>query len=711
MLAPNTLLQNRYLIIRSIGQGGMGAVYLARDERLGNTVALKETLFTDARLRKAFEREARLLARLRHPALPKVIDHFDEDDGQFLVMEFIAGDDIEVMLAQRGEPFEVARVLDWADQLLTALEYLHTQEQPIVHRDIKPANLKLTAYEQIILLDFGLAKGDVGKLTGVATSRSVFGFTPNFAPLEQIQGTGTDPRSDLYSLGATLYYLMTRVLPADALSRATATVSDLPDPLVPASEIDSRIPAAISDVLGSAVALNPSRRPASAAAMREALIQARRALNSASNRSATTVIPTPSQCSTFSIPEEPQVPPSPIPMPTVPTDPKVVEAPVQPTIVSREPPPPITRPQSPLVESPATPTSRLPWLVGGIIALLIVVIVGTVLVINNSSTNAQWNDTEQNRRADQTAGVAARVNGKPIMLSEVEKLVNQQLQGTHSELSPTQLKQARLQVLDTIIQREVLFQRAENEKLLPSDEEIEAQITKQKQTSGMTAEAFAKALKDQQMTMESLREQVRKDMAIERLQEKWTGKITISDREVEEYYTQNKDQLIKKRGVELAMITADPEINAGVQDDAKTNDEAALKINKIYEQLKTGGDFEAIARARSEDPSATNGGTVGVASEKELRENGFSADLIKQFFVMKVGDITTPVRFANGRWYIFKLNDRRLQDERIMLEGPGVRQQIAESLQNQKKEIANAELLTTAKNEAKVVNYLAAGKT
>lgn len=138
MLAPDALLQNRYLILRPIGKGGMGAVYLAKDERLGNTIALKETFFEDELLRKAFEREARLLAGLRHPALPRVIDHFTEETGQFLVMEFIPGDDLEEMFKEQGGPFPLSDVLRWADQLLDALDYLHTQEPPIIHRDIKP---------------------------------------------------------------------------------------------------------------------------------------------------------------------------------------------------------------------------------------------------------------------------------------------------------------------------------------------------------------------------------------------------------------------------------------------------------------------------------------------------------------------------------------------------------------------------------------------
>src|SRR5882724_8790135 len=113
MLSPETILQSRYRIIRQLGQGGMGAVYEAVDERLDTTVALKETLFADERLRKQFEREARLLARLHHPALPRVSDHFSEGDGQFLVMQYIAGEDLAEMATQRRGPFPASQVLTW----------------------------------------------------------------------------------------------------------------------------------------------------------------------------------------------------------------------------------------------------------------------------------------------------------------------------------------------------------------------------------------------------------------------------------------------------------------------------------------------------------------------------------------------------------------------------------------------------------------------
>ena len=127
-------------------------------------------------------------------------DHFNEGDGQFLVMQYIAGEDLAEMLTERNGRFRQDEVIRWADQLCDALDYLHTQDPQIIHRDIKPQNLKLTARGQIVLLDFGLAKGSAGQLTAVTTSASIFGYTPNYAPLEQVQGMGTDARSDIYSL-------------------------------------------------------------------------------------------------------------------------------------------------------------------------------------------------------------------------------------------------------------------------------------------------------------------------------------------------------------------------------------------------------------------------------------------------------------------------------------------------------------------------------
>lgn len=273
MIEAGTLLQNRYRVERQIGQGGMGAVFIATDERFGSTVAIKETLFLDEKFRKAFEREARLLNSLKHPCLPRVSDHFEEGNGQFLVMEYIEGDDLSEIMERDRKAFALKDVLVWADQLLDALEYLHAQEMPVIHRDIKPQNLKLTPRGQIILLDFGLAKGNVTNPESATAAKSIVGYSRNYASLEQIQGTGTDPRSDLYSLSATLYHLLTGVPPADALTRAMNVLSDKDDPLIPVHEVNGEIPESISEVLYKVMALNANQRPNSAKEMRAMLLE------------------------------------------------------------------------------------------------------------------------------------------------------------------------------------------------------------------------------------------------------------------------------------------------------------------------------------------------------------------------------------------------------------------------------------------------------
>ena len=270
MLSPDTVLQNRYQIVRLLAQGGMGAVYEARDLRLGHTVALKETFFSDDGMRQAFHREASLLASLRHQSLPKVTDHFTEGDGQFLVMEYIRGDDLSRLLEMRGRPMPEHDVLLWADQLLGALEYLHAQQPPIIHRDIKPQNLKLNERGEVILLDFGLAKGASSQQLSSA-GLSVRGYTLSYAPLEQIQGQGTEARSDEYSAAATLYHLLTGVAPPDAVARAAAIVNGQPDPLRPANEINPQVSPQVANALQQALAQDRNRRFASAAVFRRAL--------------------------------------------------------------------------------------------------------------------------------------------------------------------------------------------------------------------------------------------------------------------------------------------------------------------------------------------------------------------------------------------------------------------------------------------------------
>ena len=308
--------------------------------------------------------------------------------------------------------------------------------------------------------------------------------------------------------------------------------------------------------------------------------------------------------------------------------------------------------------------------------------------------------------------IAATVNGRNILLKEVERGMTQQHGPNVTKLSPLELAQARLSVLEQLIQREVLFQRAEREKVLPTEDQIDGAINQQKQSTGMTSEDFEKALREQNISMDTLREEARKNLAINNLQDKYNGKISINDKEVEDFYNNNRQQFVNSRGVALSMIMVDPADNggSGIQDDAKNEADAKLKIDSIYQRLQSKADFATVARAKSEDVNTlARGGDLGFATEEDLKNNSFPPELVSRFFgPMQVGDYTEPVRFNSGKWYIFKLAEKRLETQNLTLESPNVRQQITQALTNERKRILNAALLEVAMNEAKIANNLAA---
>jgi serine/threonine protein kinase len=259
-LAVGTLLHERYRAIRSLGKGGMGAVYEAVDTRLHNTVAVKLMTLTGAEANRAFEREATLLAALRHPALPVVIDYFVEDERQFLVMQYIEGEDLAHALQRMGGPFAAGELLRCALALAGALAYLHRRDPPIVHRDLKPANVNRTPAGEYVLLDFGLAKGRQPDMTVPADERSVYGFTPTYAPPEQIQGLATDPRSDIFAFGATLFHLAAAAPPPTAVERLNRIAGGGPDPLAYRLLAIRGLDVRMQGVIARALALEPGNR-------------------------------------------------------------------------------------------------------------------------------------------------------------------------------------------------------------------------------------------------------------------------------------------------------------------------------------------------------------------------------------------------------------------------------------------------------------------
>jgi hypothetical protein len=301
---------------------------------------------------------------------------------------------------------------------------------------------------------------------------------------------------------------------------------------------------------------------------------------------------------------------------------------------------------------------------------------------------------------------AATVNGKVIKLEEVERLIKQQGQGQEARLSPLELAQARLQVLQNLIQDEVLYQRAEKESTVPSDDEVKTEFNRLKTSSGKTEEQWQKDLQTANETEDSLREKVKKQLAVKKLEDKITGKIEPpKDSEIEAFYNGNKEAFVKKKGVKLAAIVIDPADN-GEGDTTKTEADAVRVGNEIIAQLRQGGDFAQIAREKSEDQSRVQGGDLGYVSEEDLRQNfpaNVAATLMNPEF--KTGQILpTPMQ---GKFYILKLQERSDKDENLTLETPGVRQQVTDSLINARKQLLVQAYAAVAMNDAKIVNNLA----
>lgn len=284
MLAPDRLLKERYRILQKIGGGGFGYVYKAIDEVFGCTVAIKETregVANQDKLRKAFEREAKLLRNLKHDALPRVTDYFFEDQAQFLVMDFIEGEDLAMRLKRRRQqnqgPFTHQEILPWVEKILDALEYLHGRPEPIIHRDIKPANIKLADDGGVYLLDFGLAKGVTGQMSTIIEgqpSSVVFGFTREYAPLEQLQDTANRAQTDVFAFAATLYQLLTGDLPVPAWQRDEAIQREQVDPLRPAHEVNPGVGLPVSQAISRALAIRWWERTATAKELSAELVRA-----------------------------------------------------------------------------------------------------------------------------------------------------------------------------------------------------------------------------------------------------------------------------------------------------------------------------------------------------------------------------------------------------------------------------------------------------
>jgi parvulin-like peptidyl-prolyl isomerase len=305
-----------------------------------------------------------------------------------------------------------------------------------------------------------------------------------------------------------------------------------------------------------------------------------------------------------------------------------------------------------------------------------------------------------------TGDVAARVNETVIRVSEIDRLIEQQLrtraQQGQSPPTSAELAMARLQVLEGLITQQALYEKAKRQELLPTEEELTQGIQKIKRERNLSEEAFQRMVQESGQTPEQFRQTVREQLAIQKLYDREvTPHLTVTDREIEEFYQSNRAQFVERRGFLLSQIVVSPE-NDNVPNDAVGPQEAERKIKAIYEQLRTGGDFATVAASRSEDPiTGPRGGGPGFVPETSP---DLSPAFVQRLAAMRDGDITEPIKVGD-KWYIFKLNGRVTRDRELRLDE--VRSQIAEELRKQREQVLQAAITQIALAEARVENYMA----
>lgn len=302
---------------------------------------------------------------------------------------------------------------------------------------------------------------------------------------------------------------------------------------------------------------------------------------------------------------------------------------------------------------------------------------------------------------------AATVNGKAITMEEVERAVKQQAQGQEGRLSPLELAGARLQVLQSLIEQEVMFQKAEKEQTLPSDDEVNAEYNKRMTATGLSREQWDAKMKEVGETEASAKLAIKKGLAIQKLTERITGKVVVpTDNEIEQFYNSNKAGFKNKRGAQLAAIVIDPR-DLGEGDTTKNDIEAQAKAREIGARLLSGADFATVARENSEDPDTKmRGGDWRYFSEDEMKQT-FPQGFAEAIMQLNGGDIVRQLIPFEGRYLILKVQRKLEKDEDRTLDSPGVRAEVSDYLTNARKQLLAASYQAMAMNEARVVNNLA----
>jgi parvulin-like peptidyl-prolyl isomerase len=307
--------------------------------------------------------------------------------------------------------------------------------------------------------------------------------------------------------------------------------------------------------------------------------------------------------------------------------------------------------------------------------------------------------------------VAATVNGAKILIKDVDRVIAQQIGAQGSQLSQIEQAATRIQALNSLITQEALYQQAQKEDIVPSEDEIKRFIQRVKVEKALTEEAFLEDLKKTNQTEEQFRESVKKQLSIEKLYEKAQTQLKVQDREIAEIYNTNPKQFSIQPGVALSVIVIDPRDN-GAKFDAKGDAQAEQRIRDIKTRLNNGADFATIARTFSEHQSAYQSGDIGFLARSQFadalpQQMGLPASVGDKLYTMEPGDVTDPIKDTENRWHILKVTGKQTDTRDRSLEDPGVRKEIQDAILAQRRQVLDAAIQARARDEAKIENFLA----
>lgn len=662
-----------YTLVHRLGRGGFGEVWLAekRTKFVTTRVAVKLPL-DDQIDHEAIKHEATLWEQASgHPNILPIIDA-DEYNGQVVIVSEYAPDgSLEQWLKTHGK-MTIEKAVETTIQILDGLEFLHSRK--IIHRDLKPANILLQG-KTICLADFGISRAL--RTTMASKSQHISGTFAYMSP-EALDGKRSE-QTDIWAVGVNLYQFLTGMLPFPQTEPSALFPAIIMKEYVPLADF---VPPKLKEIVAKSLAKSPEDRYKKCGEMREDL---RRFL----------------QANTQPI-SEPVSPPI-IPTTSLPETVKTAPTSQNSEITNVKIPATIAAPLTTIRAVSPPAKQKNGWIyfliIPAVLLLLIAIGGGGYWLSRNFTANLSPEEALKQ-------GIAATVNGKAIKLEEVDKTLKAQGQGNETKLSQLELNKARLEILQNLIQEEVLYQKAESEKTVPTDNEVNQEFRKKMTESGLSAEAIEKQMKEAGETEASFKAGIKKQLAISRLLDKITGKVEIpKNSEIEDFYKTNAEAFVKKPGVQLSAIVIDSSKTS--EDDKITNETEAAEVgNTIIQRLKDGEDFAALARERSEDEtSRAKGGDLGFINEDDLKENFSSqvaADLMNP--KLQIGQIY-PVQ-AQGKYFILKVRGRADKSEKLTLESPGVKQQVIDGIINSRKDLLSQSYTTKSMNEAKIVNYL-----